>query len=92
MSLPLIGLPFSVPLPLPYCDCRLVAMLLSSVAAPGVVGAGRTMPLRRMSSLRLVSELEARDVGEFGGLERVFDALLGADRVDLARPARRCPR
>src|SRR3546814_1756394 len=57
ISEPEIGLPPSVPLPLPYCDDRSVAISLSSVAAPSVVGAGRTRPVRNMSSLRFVSAL-----------------------------------
>src|SRR3546814_11286623 len=61
ISEPEIGLPPSVPLPLPYCDDRSVAISLSSVAAPSVVGAGRTRPVRNMSSLR---RSEERRVGK----------------------------
>src|SRR5438045_789520 len=50
MSEPLIGLPSSVPLPLPYWDCSRVAMTLSSSARPGFSGAGRTIPFFRKSS------------------------------------------
>src|SRR3546814_20081854 len=57
ISEPEIGLPPSVPLPLPYCDDRSVAISLSSVAAPSVVGGGRTRQVRYMSLLRFVLAL-----------------------------------
>src|SRR3546814_14030547 len=56
MSLAEIGLPSSLPLPLPKVDWRRVAIVLSSAAAPGVDGAGRTMPCFNMPSLRRVSK------------------------------------
>jgi hypothetical protein len=54
MSLPLIGLPSSVPLPLPYEEDMPVTIVASVSAAPGrhFVGAGRVIALRNRSSLR----------------------------------------
>src|SRR3569623_71106 len=55
MSLPLIGLPSSVPWPLPYSEAMRVPIVASSSAAPERAGAGSVMPVRSRSILRAVS-------------------------------------
>ena len=58
-------------------------MSLSSAAAPGVVGAGRTSAAAQDVELARGVEVEARDLRIFGRLGGIFDALFGADRAEI---------
>ncbi len=84
ISLPSSCWPAMVPWPRPYCEARSVEIRFISAAAPGVVGAARTRPLRNRLSLRRVSGLRPGDVNVVRRLGGVAHPHFGADRAEVS--------